>query len=217
VIEEMLPAVAPHAEFCDVFSDRGFFDLSSTEEILVAARSHGLDLRLHAEQLAATGAAALGVRLGAASVDHLEHLDAGGVAALARSRTVATLLPGPALVMGGPLPPARDLLQQGAAVAVATDANAGTWGSVSMPVAIGLAASLLGMGISAAVLGATWRAAAALGLDSVCGRIRPGLAADLVAWDAEHEGAFALRLGDVRPLRTWLAGVEMRPDPAGRL
>ncbi|MGI8871114.1 MAG: imidazolonepropionase [Candidatus Limnocylindria bacterium] len=208
VVDEMLPEAARHAEFCDVFCDEGFFDLQSTEAILTTARPLGLGLRLHAEQLARTGATELGVRLGAASVDHLERLDAAGVAALAQSRTVATLLPGPALAMGGPLPPARELLAAGARVALATDANAGTWGSYSMPMAIGLGATLLGMGVDAAVRSATFGAAQALQLDEVCGTLRAGLAADIVAWDAEHEGAFALRMGDVRPARIWMAGIE---------
>ncbi|MDQ6682857.1 MAG: imidazolonepropionase [Chloroflexota bacterium] len=209
VIDDMLPEAARHAEFCDVFCDEGFFDLQSTEAILTTARSLGLGLRLHAEQLARTGATELGVRLGAASVDHLERLDAAGVAALAHSRTVATLLPGPALAMGGgPLPPARELLAAGVRVALATDANAGTWGSWSMPMAIGLGATLLGMGVDAAVRSATFGAAQALQLDEVCGTLRAGLAADIVAWDAEHEGAFALRMGDVRPARVWMAGIE---------
>lgn len=206
VVDEMLPAVAGEAEFCDVFADRGFFDLDATETILNAARRHGLGLRLHAEQLARTGAAELGVRLAAASVDHLEQLDAAGVAVLAGSATVATLLPGPALVLRGPLPPARALLEAGATVALATDFNAGTYGSLSMPLVIGLAATLLGMTVEEAVTAATAGGAAALGLANVAGMIRPGLAADLVAWDAEQEGAFALHLGEVAPLAVFIAG-----------
>jgi len=210
VADEMLPAVAGEADFCDVFADRGFFDLDATETILSAARRHGLGLRLHAEQLARTGAAELGVRLGAASVDHLEQLDAAGVAVLAGAATVATLLPGPALVLRGPMPPARALLDAGATVALATDFNAGTYGSLSMPLVIGLGATLLGMTVDEAMMAATAGGAAALGLANVTGTIRPGLAADLVAWDAEHEGAFALHLADVAPLAVFIAGKSIR-------
>ena len=148
----------------------------------------------------------LGIRLGATSVDHLEHLDEAGVAALAQSAPVATLLPGPALLLRGPLPPARALLDAGATVALATDANAGTWGAWSLATVIGLGAIGLGMTVAEAVSAATAGGAAALGLADVCGALRVGLAADLVAWDAEHEGAFALRLGEVRPLRVVLGG-----------
>ena len=115
VVEEMLPAVAAAgaAEFCDVFCDRGFFSLEATERILNAAAARGLGIRMHADQLTRSGGTELAVRLGATSADHLEQLDAAGVAALAGSRTVATLLPGPAIVMRGGLPPARALLDAG--------------------------------------------------------------------------------------------------------
>lgn len=209
VIGEMLPAVSGEAEFCDVFCDAGFFDLAASEAILTAAASRGLGLRLHADQLARTGATELGVRLGAASVDHLEQLDGAGVRALAASASVATLLPGPALVMGGRLPPARALLDAGATVALGSDSNAGTYSNPSMALAVGLAAAALRLSLDEAVRAATAGAAASLNLAAVCGTVRAGMAADLVAWDAEHEGAFALRLGAVRPARTFIGGREV--------
>jgi len=209
VIAEMLPAVANErtAEFCDVFCDRGFFDVASAEAILEAARELGLGIRLHADQLADTGAAELGVRLGATSVDHLEQLDSEGIAALAASDTVATLVPAPALVMRSRQAPARALLDAGASVALASDANAGTFsGFGSMPLVIGLGATLLEMTIDEALLAATAGGAAALGLAAERGIIGAGFAADLVAWDADHEGAFGLRLGGVRPTRMVIGG-----------
>ncbi|HEX9737962.1 MAG TPA: imidazolonepropionase [Candidatus Limnocylindria bacterium] len=208
VIEDMLPAVAGEAEFCDVFCDRGFFTSAQAEAILTAARGRGMGLKLHADQLARTGAAELGVRLGATSVDHLEQLDAAGVRALAASATVATLLPGPAVAMRDRLPPARALLDAGASVALATDANAGTYANPSMPLVIGLGATLLGMSVQEAIAAATAGGAAAIGLSHEIGVLREGMAADLVAWDAEHEGAFALRLGGVAPARIWIGGEE---------
>jgi imidazolonepropionase len=211
VADDMIPTIAADglADFVDVFCDRGFFSLADARRIGAAARASGLGLRLHADQLALTGAAALGAELGAASVDHLEQLDASGVAGVAGSSTVATLLPGPALVMRDRLPPARALLDAGATVAVASDANAGTFGDFgAMPRVIGLAATVLGMTVSEAVAAATVGAAAALRLADR-GVIEAGATADIVAWDAEHEGAFALRLGAVRPLRTWIGGVEV--------
>ena len=216
VVDEMLPAVAAEelADGCDVFCDRGFFDLATAERILVAARDLGLAIRLHADQLTLTGAAELGVRLGAASVDHLEQLDEAGVHALAGSLTVATLLPGPALVLRDRMPPARALLDAGAIVALASDANAGTFGAWgAMPLVIGLGATVLGMSVSEAVSAATAGGAAALGLADEVGPLRPGAVADLVAWDAEHEGAFALRLGVVRAARVFIGGVEQVLPP----
>ena len=214
VAEEMIPAVADAglAEFVDVFADRGFFDLAATERIARAAADAGLGLRLHADQLALTGAAELGVRLGAASVDHLEQLDEAGVATLAASDTVATLLPAPALVLRDRMPPARALIDAGATVALASDANAGTFGGFgAMPLVIGLGATLLGMTATEALVAATAGGARSLRRPDL-GTLEVGAAADLVAWDAEHEGAFALRLGGVRPWRTWIGGVEVGAD-----
>ena len=148
VVDQMLPAVADAgvADFCDAFCDQGFFSLDATERILRAARTLGMGIRMHADQLTRSGAAELAVRLRATSADHLEQLDAAGVAALAGSKTVATLLPGPAIVMRGGLPPARALLDAGATVALASDANAGTFGGLgAMPLVIGLGATILGM------------------------------------------------------------------------
>ncbi len=209
VADEMLPQVAADgaAEFCDVFCDRGFFSLAATERILETAAGLGLGTRMHADQLASIGATSLAVRLGVVSVDHLEQLDAAGVTALAGSRTVATLLPGPALVMRDRLPPARALLDAGVTVALASDSNAGTFGMWgAMPLVIGLGATLLGMTVAEAIAAATVGGAAALGLAGRRGEIAIGADADLVAWDTAHEGAFALRLGNVRPLRTWIGG-----------
>ena len=209
VVEEMLPAVvaAGAAEFCDVFCDRGFFSLEATERILIAAAAGGLGIRMHADQLTRSGGTELAVRLGATSADHLEQLDAAGVAALAGSRTVATLLPGPAIVMRGGLPPARALLDAGATVALGSDANAGTFGGWgAMPLVIGLGATVLGMTVQEAVTAATAGGAGALGLAGRKGALQIGADADIVAWDAEHEGAFALRLGAVHPTQVFRSG-----------
>ena len=203
VADDMIPAVAAEglAEFVDVFADAGFFDLDASERIGRSALAAGLGFRLHAEQLARTGAAELGVRLGAAAVDHLEELDDAGARALAASSTVTTLLPAPAIVMRDRLPPARALLDAGATVALASDANAGTFGGFgTMPLVVGLGATLLGMTVTEALTAATEGGAAALQLADV-GVLRPGAAADLVAWDAEHEGCVraAPRIGQAAP------------------
>jgi imidazolonepropionase len=209
VAGEMLTAVAAAdaAEFCDVFCDRGFFSQEATERILTAAAGLGLGIRIHADQLTRSGGAELAARLRATSADHLEQLDAAGVAALARSGTVATLLPGPAIVMRGGLPPARALLDAGVTVALASDANAGTFGAWgAMPLVIGLGATMLEMTVQEAVTAATAGGAAALGLTGRKGVIAVGADADVVAWDVEHEGAFALHLGEVRPAQVFVGG-----------
>jgi imidazolonepropionase len=200
-----LPDVAAEADFIDVFCEPSLFDLGLTREILAAGRRHGLGLRLHADQLRRSGAALLGVELGALSVDHLEHASADDARIIAGSGTVATILPGPALLMRSAVPPVRALVEAGACVAVGSDANAGTFGSPSMPLAVGLAVAL-GLSVEEALWAACAGSARSLGLDGRVGVIEPGAAADLVAWDAGHEGDFALRLGDVAARVRWFAG-----------
>lgn len=206
---EMIIATLPHmaeaADHLDVFCEPGIFGLGDTRAMAEAGAVNGLPLKLHADQLQRSGAAMLGVELGALSVDHLEQVSEDDARALAASSTVATILPGPALMLGGGLPPARALLDAGATVAIASDANAGTFGEPSMPLAIGLAV-VLGFSIDEALWAATAGGAGALGLDGSVGRLMPDAYADLVAWDAEHEGAFAHRLGGVRPVWTWFGG-----------
>lgn len=201
----MLPTMAAEADHVDVFCEPHLFDLPLTRRIAGAAARAGLPLKLHADQLTRSGAALLGVELGALSVDHLEQIDERDVRRLAASGTVATLLPGPALMLRAGTPPVRKLLDAGARVAIGSDANAGTFGQPSMVLAIGLAVAL-GFSLEEAFRSATAGAAQALGLATEVGTLAPGASADLVAWDAEHEGAFALRLGDVRPISRWFRG-----------
>jgi imidazolonepropionase len=205
VVVRALPAVAPLADFIDVFCEPTLFDLELTRRILVAGRDQGLGLRLHADQLRRSGGAVLGAELGAHSVDHLEAATEGDARAVAASSTVATILPGPALMARAGWPPARALVDAGAVVAVGSDANAGTYGEPSMPLAVGLAVAL-GLSVEEALWAATAGAARSLGLAGQVGVLRPGAALDLVAWDAEHEGAFALRLGGLTPIGRWFAG-----------
>ena len=170
VAEVMIPAVAHErlAEFVDVFADRGFFDLEATERIGRAASAAGLALRLHADQLQRTGAAELGVRLGAASVDHLEQLDADGVGALAASDTVATLLPAPAVVLRDHLPPARALSTLVQPLpSPATPTRAPSAASERCRSSSAWAPPLLGMTVTEALTAATSGGASALRRDDI--------------------------------------------------
>jgi imidazolonepropionase len=108
-------------------------------------------------------------------------------------------------MLGAGTPPVRALLDAGATVAIGSDANAGTFGEPSMPLAVGLAVAL-GFSVDEALWAATAGAARSLGAAGTIGELSPGASADIVAWDAEHEGTFAFRLGAVRPVQTWLAG-----------
>ncbi len=202
---EAIPIVAGQADFVDVFCEPDLFDLGMTRRILDAGRARGLGLRLHADQLRRSGALALGVSMGALSVDHLEQATPDDARLLASSRTVATVLPGPALLLRGGLPPVRAFLDAGAQVAIGSDANAGTFGEPSMTLAIGLAV-MIGLSVEEAWWAATRGAATALGMADTIGSIQPGHQADLVVWDAEHEAEAAMRPGAVTPLRTCIGG-----------
>ena len=174
------------AEFCDVFCDRGAFTRAQSQRILSQARLHGLLPRIHAEQLSHTGATQLGVALGAVSCDHLEQISEADVRALARSGTVATLLPGCDFHLGWKqYAPARKLIEAGAIVALATDYNPGTSPTVSMPMILSLACTQLRMTPSEAIAAATINAAYALKRSDRLGSLEMGKQADFAVFEVE--------------------------------
>jgi len=188
LLEQMLPQVVNEglAEFCDVFCDRGAFTRRQTWRILNEGKLHGLTPRVHAEQLSRTGATQLGVELGAASCDHLEQVNASDIQSLAKSRTVATLLPACDYHLGWKqYAPARKLIDAGAIVALATDYNPGTSPTVSMPMILSLACTQLRMTPAEAIAAATINAAYALRRDHKVGSIEPGKQADLAVFEVE--------------------------------
>ena len=148
LIDKLIPEIASQklAEFCDVFCERGAFTLAQSKQILEAGKRHGLSPRIHAEQLSRTGATQLAVKLGAASCDHLEKINRADIRVLAKSETTATLLPGCDFHLGlKQYAPARELIDAGAIVALATDYNPGTSPTVSMPMILSLACTQLRM------------------------------------------------------------------------
>ncbi len=179
VIEEQLPRCAPLARFIDVYCDRGAFTLDETRRILEAGKSHGLIPRVHAEQVAHTGAAALAAELGATSADHLEQLDERGVAAMAEHGTVAVLLPGAMLYLKDPPPPVSALREAGVPMAVSTDFNPGSSPVRDLWSCATLACLRMGLTVREALLGITRNAGRALGRDDL-GWLGPGSAADMV-------------------------------------
>jgi imidazolonepropionase len=188
LVEQMLPDVVNEnlAEFCDVFCDRGAFSVAQSRRILSEAQAHGLAPRLHAEQLSRTGATQLAVELGAASCDHLEHVNATDIRALAKSETVATLLPGCDFHLGWKdYAPARKLIEAGAIVALASDFNPGTSPTVSMPMVLSLACTQLRMTPAEAIAAATINGAYALKREKQVGSLEVGKQADLVAFEVE--------------------------------
>ncbi len=178
-IREVLPDAARIAVAADVFVERGTFDVDQARRYLEACRGAGLALRLHGDQLSEFGAVPLAIELGARSVDHLESTGPAGVAALAASDVVGVLLPVAALFLGRPMPPARALVDAGAAVALATDFNPGSAYCESLPVVCTLACTQLGLSPAEALAACTVNAAHVIGLTDR-GRIAPGQRADLV-------------------------------------
>jgi len=157
--------------------------------VLARARELGLGVRVHAGQFADVGAAELAAELDAASADHLEHVDARGVAAMASRGVRAVLLPVASFTLKQDPPPVAALRAAGVPLVVASDANPGTAPTESLPLAMALAVRSYGLTVPEALLGATREAAASLGLAGVCGALRRGLRADVAIWDLPHENA----------------------------
>jgi imidazolonepropionase len=188
LMNRLIPEVAERrlAEFCDVFCDRGAFSRAQSEQILEAGKRHGLIPRLHAEQLTRTGATQLAVELGAASCDHLEQVNQADIRALAKSKTVATLLPGCDFHLGlKNYAPARSLIKGGAIVALATDYNPGTSPTLSMAMILSLACTQLRMTPAEGIAAATINAAYALRREKEIGSLEVGKLADIGVFEVE--------------------------------
>jgi imidazolonepropionase len=184
----LIPEVAANglAEYCDVFCDRGAFSRAQSKQVLAAGLKHKLIPRLHAEQLTRTGATQLAVELGAASCDHLEQVNRTDIRALAKSNTVATLLPGCDFHLGlKQYAPARKLIEAGAIVAVATDYNPGTSPTMSMPMILSLACTQLRLTPAEAIAAATINAAYSLGRHNRVGSLEVGKQADIAVFELE--------------------------------
>jgi imidazolonepropionase len=192
---EVLPEAAKVAEAADVFVERGAFDATQAERYLRACRGAGLALRLHGDQFTEAGAVPLAVDLGARSVDHLEATGDAGIAALAGSDVVGVLLPASALFLGRPMPPARKLVDAGAAVAFATDFNPGSAFCDSLPLVCSLACTQLGLSPSETLAACTVNAAHVLGRAGCKGRLAPGFDADLLLVDVPDWRYLAYHLG----------------------
>ena len=211
VTGEMLGACAEHARWVDVFCERGAFDVDASRAILTAGIRHGLQARIHANQLGPGPGVQLACELGAASADHCTYLTDADIDALSSSGTVATLLPGVEFSTRSPYPDARRLLDSGVTVAIATDCNPGSCFTSSMPFCIALAVREMRMTPAEAVWSATVGGAAALRRTDV-GRLVPGARADLVVMDAPSYVHLAYRPGVPLIIDVWTAG---RPGIAG--
>ncbi len=202
----MLDAVRPHVRWIDVFCERGAFDPDQSRTVLEAGRAAGLGLRVHGNQLGEGAGVRLAVELGAASVDHCNHLSADDIEALAASNTVATLLPACDLSTREPFPPARELLSAGATIALASNGNPGTSNTTSIAFCVATAVLQMRLTVEEAVWAATAGGARALRREKSIGAIIPGYRADLHAIDAPSVAHFAYRPGMELTSAVWEAG-----------
>jgi imidazolonepropionase len=195
LLGEVLPEAAEIAEAADVFLERGAFDAGQARRYLTACREAGLVLRLHGDQFTESGAIPLAIELAARSVDHLEATGSNGVAALAASDVTGVLLPASALFLNRPMPPARALVDAGAAIALATDFNPGSAFCESLPLVCSLAATQMALAPEEALTACTVNAAHVLGRAERKGRLAHGYDADLVLVAAEDWRHLAYHLG----------------------
>jgi len=216
--EEMLRRVAGEglARFADVFCEPGVFTLDESRSILSASRLAGLGVKLHADELASSGGAELAAALGATSADHLAAISDAGIAALAQSPTVATLLPGTMLFLGkSRQAPARALVEAGAAIALASDFNPGTSPTVNFPLVLTLGVSQLRLSVAEAVVAGTVNGAAALNLAGAVGQLAPGYSADLALFEADDVRELPYWYGDRRCRGSWARGKACHPYELG--
>lgn len=209
VVEEMLPKVAAGklAEYCDIFCEPGIFGIEDSRRILTAARTLGLGLRLHADQLSRSGAAVLAAELGAATADHLEHTDALGIAAMKAARVQPVLLPGSVYALGSNrYPAARDMIDAGLGVVLATDFNPGSSPTPSMPMILSLASTQMKMLPAEAITAATINAAYSVNRGGLVGSLESGKAADFVIHDCRDYREIAYFFGVQHPRSVYIAG-----------
>ncbi len=194
-IAEVLPEAARIAEAADVFVERGAFTVEQARRYLEACREAGLVLRLHADQFSEQGTIGLAIELGARSIDHLEATGEEGIRRLAVSEVVGVVLPVAALVLGRPMPRARELVDAGGALALATDFNPGSAFCESLPLVASLACTQLRLSPAEALNAITVNAAYVLGRADRLGRLAPGFDADVVLLDAPDWRHFAYHVG----------------------
>jgi imidazolonepropionase len=187
ICDQMIPSAAKRklARFVDVFCDKGAFSLSEAERIFAAAQKNNLDTRAHVSQLSETALSSL-LRFRPASLDHMDHVGADDISRLAKTETVATLVPGANYFLGlSKFPPARKFIEAGVAVALATDYNPGSSPTTSMPLVLSLACTHMQMTPAEAISASTVNGACALRVAGTKGTIEAGKDADLAVFDLE--------------------------------
>lgn len=209
VINEMLPQVAAEglAESCDVFCERGYFDVETSRRIMQAAESHGLRLRMHVDQLTNSGGAALAAELGATTADHLEQTESDGIAALKAAGVQPVLLPGSVYALGKTrFPRARDMIEAGLAIVLATDFNPGSSPTPSIPMMVSLAATQMKVTPAEGVTAATINAAYSLGRGDRIGSLELGKMANFSIFDCADYRELAYYFGIPQTRSVYVGG-----------
>jgi imidazolonepropionase len=198
VIHKMLPRVVEErlAESCDIFCERGYFDIADSEKIMRAAQEQGLRLRMHVDQLTNSGGAFLAARLRAATADHLEQANSAEIAALAEAGVQPVLLPGSVYALGKTrYPSAREMIEAGLAVVLATDFNPGSSPTPSIPMVLSLAATQMKMTPAEAITAATMNAACSLNRAETVGSLEPGKLGNFVIYQCADYREIAYYFG----------------------
>jgi imidazolonepropionase len=209
LIDEMLPRVAHEklAEFADVFCEENVFTGDESWRILSAARCHGLGLRMHADQLSLSSGAKLAAELGTITADHLEHTDADGIAALKSAGVQPVLLPGSVYALGSSrYPPAREMIDAGLAIVLATDFNPGSSPTPSIPMILSLASTHMKMTPAESITAATINAAYSLNHGAELGSLEPGKIADIGIHDCGDYRELAYFFGIEHAWRVYAGG-----------
>ncbi len=208
ICNKMLPAVAEQklADYCDAFVDKGYYTVEQGERIFKTALDLGLKLKLHADELADVSAASLAARMDAFSADHLLFISDKGIGDMKQSGTIATLLPGTAYFIRMPYPPARKMLEQGLAVALATDCNPGSCFTENMQIILSLAVINMKMTAEEAITAATLNGAAALELSDRMGSLEPGKEANFIVCDTSSYTDIFYHFGVNHVSEVWVKG-----------
>lgn len=192
---EMIPEIADFADYCDAFCETGYFTVEETRTVLEKGKEFGLKPKLHTNQFNDIGGVEMALELEAVSVDHLEVLSDDDIKRIANSDTVATVLPGVSYFLNIPYSPARDLLDNGAVVALATDFNPGSSMTISMQLLMNMACTKMGMSVEEALCCATQNGAKALNKEML-GCISPGYKADILLLDTDNYNDLAYFFGE---------------------
>ena len=209
LVVEMLPRVAQEklAEYCDVFCENKVFTTDESRKILTAARAHGLGLRVHADQLSLSGGAEMAGELRATTADHLEYADIKGIVALKSANVQPVLLPGSVYALGSSrYPPAREMIDAGLAIVIATDFNPGSSPMPSIPMALSIAATHMKVTPAEGITASTINAAYSLGRGNEIGSLEPGKVADFVIHDCEDYREIPYFFGIEHPWRVYAGG-----------